>query len=155
DGTPDDLSALLEEMRAVLYEGDVVKLVTRARSCADGLRMLAFVRAEGGGTIGFCSGDAGTFTRVLAPIFGSPFTYAAPAALPGAPEPELTAPGQLRVNDLRAILPPTGLSPATAIFAVVGKPARFSWSPRVHGMALKAARLDAVYVALEPDDMDQ
>ncbi len=154
-GTPDDLGALVEEVERVLYEGDLVKIVAHARSCADGLRMLRFVRERGGGLIGFCSGDAGSFTRVLAPIFGSPFTYAAPAALPGMPEPEATAPGQIRVNDLRAQLPSTGLSPATAIFAVVGKPARHSWSPRVQGMALKAARMDAVFVPLEPDDLGE
>jgi 3-dehydroquinate dehydratase/shikimate dehydrogenase len=154
EGTPDDLAGVLEEIERVLHEGDLVKLVTHARSCTDGLRMLRFVRERGGGLIGFCSGEAGRFTRVLAPIFGSPFTYAAPVAMPGMPEPPLTAPGQLRVNDLRAMLPPGGLSAGTAIFAVVGNPARHSWSPRVHGMALKAARLDAVYVALEPDDFD-
>lgn len=152
EGTPDDLAALHAEMEQVLYEGDLVKIVTHARSCADGLRVLNFARAVGGGMIAFCSGPAGSFTRVLAPIFGSPFTYAAPAIIPGMPEPSATAPGQIRVNDLRAILPPTGLSPATAIFAVVGNPVGHSWSPRVHGMALKAAGLDAVYVALEPTD---
>jgi 3-dehydroquinate dehydratase/shikimate dehydrogenase len=154
EGTPEDLGSLLVEVERVLYEGDLVKLVTHARNCVDGLRMLRFVRQRGGRMIGFASGEAGTFTRVLAPIFGSPFTYAAPASLPGLPEPPLTAPGQIRVNDLRALLPPTGLSDGTAIFAVVGNPARHSWSPRVHGMALKAGRLDAVYVAFEPDDFD-
>ncbi len=152
EGTPEDLRAILDEVEGVLYEGDLVKIVTHARSCADGLRMLRFVRERGGGLIGFCSGDAGSFTRVLAPIFGSPFTYAAPAVMPGMSEPPATAPGQIRVNDLRAALPPTGISDATAIFALVGNPARHSWSPRVHGIALMAARLDAVYVALEPDD---
>src|SRR6185436_11359411 len=142
----------LADVERVLYEGDLVKLVAHAHTCEDGLRMLRFVRERGGGMIGFSSGDAGSFTRVLAPIFGSPFTYAAPAVMPGMPEPPRTAPGQIRVNDLRAVLPPTGLSPGTAIFAVVGNPARHSWSPRVIGMALKAGRLDAVYVALEPQD---
>jgi 3-dehydroquinate dehydratase/shikimate dehydrogenase len=150
EGTPEDLAELLGAIERVVYEGDLVKLVTHARTCADGLRMLRFVRERGGGMIGFCSGDAGSFTRVLAPIFGSPFTYAAPAVMPGMPEPPATAPGQIRVNDLRAQLPPTGISEATAIFAVVGNPARHSWSPRVQGMALKAARMDAVFVALEP-----
>jgi shikimate dehydrogenase len=116
--------------------------------------MLRFVRRVGGGMIGFCAGEAGSFTRVLGPIFGSPFTYAAPAVLDGRAEPEPTAPGQLRVNDLRAALPPTGLTPETAILGVVGNPVRHSFSPWVHGMALKAAKLDAVYVAFEPDDFD-
>jgi 3-dehydroquinate dehydratase/shikimate dehydrogenase len=152
ESTPDDLKAIHEAVQAVLYEGDLVKIVTHARTCTDGLRVLNFAREVGGGMIAFCSGPAGSFTRVLAPIFGSPFTYAAPAILPGMPEPLATAPGQIRVNDLRAVLPPTGLTPATAIFAVVGNPVGHSWSPRVHGMALKAAGLDAVYVALEPTD---
>lgn len=151
--TPADLRALHNEIEQVLGEGDLVKLVTHAQSCSDGLRMLAFVREIGGGVIGFCSGEDGSFTRVLAPIFGSPFTYAAPAIVPGLPEPPPTAPGQIRVNDLRAILPPSGLTPATAIFAVLGNPARHSFSPRVHGMALKSAGLDAVYVALEPTSL--
>src|SRR5262249_46200902 len=109
DGTPEDLDAPLEELRAVLGEGDVAKLVTRARSCEDGLRMLAFVRRQKA-LVGFCSGAEGSFTRVLAPVFGSPFTYAAPAAFPGEPAPEPSAPGQIRVNDLRAVLPPSGVT---------------------------------------------
>jgi 3-dehydroquinate dehydratase/shikimate dehydrogenase len=149
--TPDDLAAMHEEVRDVLYEGDLVKLVGHANRCEDGLRMLAYLRAAGGGLIGFCSGPKGSFTRALAPIFGSPFTYAAPAVIPNEPPPERTAPGQLRVNDLRALFPPGGVSQETAIFAVVGNPVGHSWSPRVLGMALKAARLDAVYVALEPE----
>lgn len=151
DGTPDDLAALADEVKGQMGEGDIAKLVTHARSCEDGLRMLAFLRTQKG-LVGFCSGEAGTFTRVLAPIFGSPFTYAAAAEIPGQPAPEPTAPGQLRVNDLLALLPPGGVHQGTAVFGVVGNPARHSWSPRVHGMALKHAQLDALYVAFEPTD---
>jgi 3-dehydroquinate dehydratase/shikimate dehydrogenase len=149
DGTPEDLAALADEVRGQMGEGDIAKLVTHARSCEDGMRMLAFLRTQKG-LVGFCSGEAGTFTRVLAPIFGSPFTYAAAAEIPGQPTPEPTAPGQLRVNDLLALYPPSGVHQGTAVFGVVGNPARHSWSPRVHGMLLKHAQLDAVYVAFEP-----
>jgi len=154
-GTPQDLEAMDAEVREVLYEGDLVKLVPHARSSEDGLRVLRHLRQARGGLIAFASGERGTFTRVLAPIFGSPFTYAAPAIVPAFPEAPPTAPGQLRVNELRALLPPGGLSPSTAVFAVVGRPALHSLSPRVQGMALKAARLDAVFVALEPDDLGE
>jgi len=155
DGTPTDLKSLHEEVREVLYEGDVVKLVTHANSSEDGLRVLRYLRECGKGLVAFCSGEKGSFTRVLAPILGSPFTYAAPAGLHGAELSELTAPGQLRVNDLHALVPPGGLSHETAVFGVVGKPASHSWSPRVHGMALKAAKLDAVYLAFEPEDLTE
>jgi 3-dehydroquinate dehydratase/shikimate dehydrogenase len=114
--------------------------------------MLRWLRRARGGLIAFCSGRAGSFTRLLAPIFGSPFTYAAPAALPGVGALEPTAPGQLCVNDMLALLPPGGLSPETAILGVVGNPIQRSASPFVHGMALKNAHLDAVYVAFEPTD---
>jgi 3-dehydroquinate dehydratase/shikimate dehydrogenase len=154
EGTPEDLAALDEEVRAVLHEGDAVKLVTHARSSEDGLRVLRHLRTARGGLVAFASGEKGSFTRVLAPIFGSPFTYAAPAAQPGEPAPPRSAPGQLRVNELRALFPPGGASTQTAVFAVVGRPIAHSLSPRVHGMALKAARLDAVYVALEPESLE-
>ncbi len=153
EGTPEDLTAFDEEVRAVLYEGDVIKLVPHARSTEDGLRVLAFLREARGGLVAFASGNAGSFTRVLAPIFGSPFTYAAPADLPGLPAAVPTAPGQLRVNDLLGLLPPGGLTPETAVFGVVGRPIGHSVSPFVQGMAFKRAHLDAVYVAFEPQDL--
>lgn len=155
EGTPEDLPSFLEEVRDVLHEGDIIKLATAARNTSDGLRMMKFLRETGGGLIAFCSGEAGRFTRLLCPIFGSPFTYAAPAIIPGEDAPPATAPGQYRAGELRALQPPSGLNPETAILGVIGRPVSGSWSPRVHGMALKAARLDAVYVPLEPEDFDE
>src|SRR5690606_3039195 len=119
----------------------------------DGLRMLRFLRTTRG-VVGFCMGAAGSFTRVLAPIFGSPFTYAAPARMPGEPEPEPTAPGQIPADELHALMPPGGVNQGTAILAVVGRAVARSLSPWVHGMALKAERLDAVFVALEPSSLE-
>jgi 3-dehydroquinate dehydratase/shikimate dehydrogenase len=156
DGTPAEvaeLDALLEDVQEVLYEGDVTKLVTHARSCEDGLLLLSWLRTTKG-VVSFCAGEAGAFTRVLAPIFGSPFTYCAPASVPGEADGEATAPGQIRVGDLRGVLPPGGISQETAVFGVVGRPVSGSLSPWVHGMALKAARLDAVYVAFEPETLE-
>ena len=155
EGTPQDLDAFDESVRAVLYEGDAVKLVTQARCTEDGLALLGYLRRARGGLIAFCSGAAGSFTRVLAPIFGSPFTYAAPADLPGMGSLEPSAPGQLRINDLLGLQPPGGLTPETAVLGVVGRPVCHSLSPFVHGMALKRAHLDAVYVAFEPADFDR
>jgi 3-dehydroquinate dehydratase/shikimate dehydrogenase len=149
EGTPEDLAAVHEQVKEVLAEGDVTKIVTHAATCEDGLRLLAWLRTTRG-VVAFCSGAAGAFTRLLAPIFGSPFTYCAGAVLPGEPPPEPTAPGQWRVNDLLAALPPGGVNQETAILGVVGNPIGHSLSPRVQGLALKAARFDAVYVAFEP-----
>ncbi len=155
-GTPDtvaELAAMHEEIREVLYEGDVTKFVTHANRCEDGLLMLQYLRSEPG-LIAFCTGDAGSFTRALAPIIGSAFTYCAPAVIPGEPEPEATAPGQIRVNDLLALFPPGGVSPETSIFAVLGNPISGSWSPRLQGMSLKSAGLAAIYLPLEPENLE-
>ena len=156
EGTPDsleELAAMHEEIRDVQYEGDATKLVTHAERCEDGLLVMQYLRREPG-LIAFCTGEAGSFTRTLGPIFGSAFTYCAPAAMPGEPEPEKTAPGQLRVNDLLTQLPPGGVTPGTSIFAVVGNPISGSWSPRLQGMAFKSAGFDAIFTALEPTDFD-
>jgi 3-dehydroquinate dehydratase/shikimate dehydrogenase len=150
--TPADLAGMQAEVQEVLGEGDVTKLVTHARSTEDALRFLAWLSTTKG-VVGFCSGNEGRVSRLLAPIFGSPFTYCAPARQAGeASRP--SAPGQVPLADFLAFVPPGGLSQETAVFGVVGKPIGHSLSPWVHGLALKAARLDAVYVALEPDDFD-
>jgi 3-dehydroquinate dehydratase/shikimate dehydrogenase len=151
EGTPTDLARVHDEVREVLAEGDVTKIVTHARTSEDGLVLLDWL-ATTKGVVAFCSGAAGSFTRLLAPVFGSPFTYCASAALPGEAAGEPTAPGQWRVNDFLAALPPGGLSQETAVFGVVGRPIGHSLSPRVHGLALKAKKLDALYVAFEPQD---
>jgi 3-dehydroquinate dehydratase/shikimate dehydrogenase len=155
EGSPEDLREFEEEVRNVMYEGDLIKLVTQAHCAEDALALLNHLRQARGGLIAFSSGEAGAFSRVLCRIFGSPFTYAAPAIVPGEPVAPLTAPGQMRVNDLRAVLPPGGGGDSTAVFGVVGDPVEHSLSPRVHDMALKGARLDAVYVALRVRDFER
>jgi 3-dehydroquinate dehydratase/shikimate dehydrogenase len=155
EATPDDVAEMDSEVRDVMLEGDLIKLVAHARSTEDGLAMLRHLRTARGGLIAFASGDAGRFTRVLCPIFGSAFTYAAPARIAGEPEPRATAPGQIRVNELRGLYPPGGLGPDTAIFGVIGSHVRHSLSPRVHDLALKKARLDAVYLAFETNDLER
>lgn len=152
EGTPDDLEALHEDIRNVLYEGDVTKLVTHANRCEDGLRVLRHLRASGGGLVSFCSGAAGAFTRILAPICGSPFTYAAPHRDSGG---VATAPGQIQVDELLGLAPPGGFGPETAVFGIVGNPVGHSWSPLLHGMSFKAAHLDAVYLAFEPENLEE
>lgn len=155
EGTPEDLAEFEDEVRNVMYEGDLIKLVAHAECAEDALALLRHLRKARGGLIAFSTGEAGSFSRVVCRIFGSPFTYAAPAIVPGEPVAPLTAPGQLRVNDLRAVLPPGGGGDSTAVFAVIGDPVEHSLSPRVHDMALKGARLDAVFVALRVRDFER
>lgn len=156
-GTPANLAALFDTLERAALPGDVVKLVTHAACAEDGLRVLTELRARvlrdpTRERIAFCSGEHGAFTRILAPLAGSRFTYAPPDAA------ACTAPGQLPVAAVRTALAsarslrPHSLS-ATRWFAVLGRPVAHSWSPRLHGAVFRALGRDAVYVACEPDDV--
>lgn len=162
DGTPRDLDGLLAEMEREMERemneasdrpdarGDRLKLVTHATCAEDGLRVLRLARdrARAGRPIAaFASGHAGSFTRALAPVFGSLATYAAPARGTGG---AATAPGQIEADVLRAQWPAGGATSATRILGVAGRPVGASLSPRLHGAALRRASIDAVYVAFEP-----
>jgi 3-dehydroquinate dehydratase/shikimate dehydrogenase len=80
-------------------EADVMKLVTRAKNVEDNLRVLSLIGQAGRrGLIAFCAGRLGQWSRVAAPLLGSPWTYAPARA--DAP----TAPGQIAGPELRLIL---------------------------------------------------
>jgi len=153
DDTPHDLAAPFQELVAAAHSSDLVKFVTHAHNGEDGVRLLEFAHSIDRDFIAFASGERGSFTRILAPIFGSAFTYAAPARVAGVDVGAATAPGQSRVDEVRShwdSQPPTR---ATEIFAVLGLPARHSLSPRLHNAVFRAHDRDAVYVAIEPDDI--
>ncbi len=150
-GTPLDLEGLIAEVERASDPADRIKLVTHARCAEDGLRMLRLAQTHtraGRPIVAFTSGVAGSFTRALAPVCGSLATYAAPARASGG---EATAPGQIEADVLRAMWPAAGATSSTRILGVVGRPVGASLSPALHGVALRKARLDAVYVAFEPD----
>ena len=99
-------ATLFDELEAEARGGDLLKLVTHAASAEDGLALLVELarrtrglEPESSRWIAFSSGDRGRFTRVLAPLLGSRFTYAAPTG--GA----ATAPGQVRADELRQAWP--------------------------------------------------
>ncbi len=143
---------LERELRAHTREGDWLKLVVEAESAADGLEVLSLLDGAPGDLIAFASGAAGSFTRILAPILGSPWTYAAPDPDAGL-APSQTAPGQLAAAQLRGAWPAGGARASTRIFAVLGKPIAHSISPRVHTRALRTAGVDCVFVSMEVDDL--
>ncbi|MBL8859566.1 MAG: type I 3-dehydroquinate dehydratase [Planctomycetes bacterium] len=153
DETPTDLKRAFDALALESHATDRLKFVTHAHRAEDGARMLEFLSRQTRETIAFTSGERGSFTRVLAPIFGSQSTYAAPAFVAGVDTGGATAPGQIRADTLRAQLPATGLTRDTEIFAVLGNPARHSLSPRLHTAVFRNHNRNAVYVAIEPDDI--
>jgi 3-dehydroquinate dehydratase type I len=94
----------LRELKGVLgkiskYRPDVCKIVTTAKSLQDNLVTLAFLQEASRELklVCFAMGEQGKISRIVSPIFGSFFTI---ASLEKGAE---TAPGQLTIDDLRAI----------------------------------------------------
>jgi 3-dehydroquinate dehydratase type I len=78
--------------------GDIFKIVTTATKPEDNLSLLTFLAENSRKTrlVCFAMGELGVPSRVLSPLFGSEFTFAAFS------ERELTAPGQLSIDNLRS-----------------------------------------------------
>ncbi|AKG53155.1 3-dehydroquinate dehydratase I [Dehalogenimonas sp. WBC-2] len=77
-GTPpyDELKDIIE--RQIAAGADICKLVTTAKSTDDNLKLLRLYSAfPDNRLVCFCMGETGVLSRVLAPLAGAEFTYAA------------------------------------------------------------------------------
>jgi len=85
-------------------------------------------------------GEMGFPTRVLSPVFGGAFTYAAPMYSHG------TAAGQVCARSLRHLFRVEKLGKTAKIYGVIADPIRHSISPAVHNRAFQSKRMEAVYL---------
>jgi 3-dehydroquinate dehydratase/shikimate dehydrogenase len=147
-GIPDDLLSLHRAMRQT--GASICKLAFTARRltdvfAADGLAKDAGSRTTGpgrvGGTVVIAMGTAGMATRVLPGRFHSQWTYAGDCA-----------PGQIPAERLLTEFRFREITPATAVYGVVGSRSGGSRSPSLHNAAFRAAGVDAVYLPLETAD---
>ncbi len=98
--TPSE-STLRERLETCGEWGDIVKIVTMARSVEDNLtilRLIPHARQKGLEIIAFCMGSAGRISRVMSPLLGAYLCFAA------ANRDEATAPGQLEVGEMLRLL---------------------------------------------------
>jgi 3-dehydroquinate dehydratase/shikimate dehydrogenase len=161
EAVPDRLNALRERARVVIsyhnYEatppmdtviarvmrapGDAYKVVTTARKPSDNLRVLAAAKAlPRHRLVVLAMGELGFSTRVLSPVFGGVYTYAAPMFAEG------TAAGQVCARQLRHLYHVEKLGKSTKIYGVIADPVRHSISPAVHNRAFQSRRTDAVFL---------
>ena len=99
-----------EELRKILQAeknagSDVCKVVTTAVKPSDNLAILGFVADESANTrlVSFAMGTCGIPSRILSPLFGAQFTFAAIS------EESKTADGQLSVDALRMVWQTLGI----------------------------------------------
>ncbi len=135
---PADLEKIHSRMQA--QDADVVKLVVRAQSPSDNLRVLQLVRKASKPTIAFCSNDMGFPSRILQAKFGAPWTY-------GAFNKERNiAPGIPSFRELKQIYHYHAINEQTEIYGVIGDPVAHSLSPLIHNTAFRKLGINAVYL---------
>lgn len=143
-GVPAELA---EKARAMQATGaGVVKLAVTVTRLAELVRLREVAReiaARGSRVVAVGLGSVGVPSRVLAPQFGSSWSYAGTAA-----------PGQMPPEELVETYRFRSIRPGTAIYGVAGRPLAHSLSPVMHNAAFAAAGLDAVYVPLEAADVE-
>lgn len=127
--------------RLMKVQADAFKVVTTARKPSDNLRVLAAAKAlPKEKLIVLAMGELGFPTRVLSPVFGGAYTYAAPMCAEG------TAAGQVSARLLRHLYRVEKLGKSAKIYGVIADPVRQSISPAVHNRAFQSRRIDAVYL---------
>ena len=127
--------------RVMKVPADAYKVVTTARKPSDNVRVLAAAKAlPKHRLVVLAMGELGFPTRVLSPVFGGVFTYAAPIMAEG------TAAGQVGSRYLRHLYRVEKLGKTAKIYGVIADPVRHSISPAVHNRAFQSRRIDAVYL---------
>lgn len=145
DRRPADLDARVRAMRAT--GAGVVKVAYAAAGLQDTLPLLAIAGEGDAVVVGM--GAAGLVTRLLAPRFGSRWTYGG-RPVNGVP----VAPGQVPIARMIEEFRFRAIGPETRLFGVVSRTAGHSLSPAMHNRAFAAAGLDAVYVPLTTESFD-
>lgn len=140
--TPEDLEMILNEMQ--MLSGDLYKIACTAKTTNDALRMLSFLRKHAP-IVAHCMGEKGEVTRILAPLFGAPWSYVTLS------EEEKTAEGQLTINEMK-IFDIQRLKKDFSIFALIGCNLKKRKSHLYHNRVMKELNLNAIYVKMPLED---
>lgn len=133
------LGTVLKRLQKV--PADAYKIVTTAVKLNDDARLIDFARKRHQTpVIALAMSEIGVATRILSPMFGSPFTYAAPGEANG------TAPGQVPAQAMKLVYRSDKLTKKSRIYGIIADPVAHSKSPVMHNRAFQKCRLDAVYV---------
>src|SRR6185312_13761372 len=95
---------------------DVNKVVWTARNIRDNLEAFEILRRAIKPPIALCMGEAGLISRVLAKKFGAFLTFASLRKM------EVTAPGQVSIDEMKRLYRWDALRATTKVYGVVGSP---------------------------------
>lgn len=146
--TPSNLRALVDDLLAA--PAAIAKIATAAVRTADLWAHVAEsnrARLSGCALVPVAMGEKGVATRILGPAWGAPFTFCSRDA------GRESAPGQVPVAVMRDRYRVPELSRASFVVGLVAGTTGYSRSPAMHNAALRASRLDGVYVPFAVDDL--
>jgi 3-dehydroquinate dehydratase / shikimate dehydrogenase len=131
--------------RMATAEAALYKLVPWAVQPGEALAPLMLLhKLQRGDVVAFAGGDAGTWTRLVAPRLGAPIVFGAAGDAPGAP-------GQPSIRTLCEDFGLPALPPVATLFGVVGNPVAHSLSPRLHNGAYRELGIPALYLPFQTD----
>jgi 3-dehydroquinate dehydratase / shikimate dehydrogenase len=116
---------------------DAIKIAACCDSLATGLRLLKLARGRRN-VVAVPMGDTTLPLRVLALREGSALAY--------APVGDVTAPGQVSLEDTFDLYRADRINRRTRVYAVIGDPIGHSLSPQLQNSGFRARRMDAVYL---------
>ncbi len=145
-GRGGDLPSLRGRLAAMLEtEAALYKLVSWIERPVEGLAPLALPATAPEARdriVAFAAGNAGAWTRLLAPRLGSGWIYA-------QCQPEPAAAGQFSVAQLVVDYGLPRQAPAERLFGIVGRPALHSLSPRLYNTMYRQLGIEALYLPFE------
>lgn len=132
------------------FAPDFIKIVSTAHTLTDSLKLLKWIeqRSREAQVVGIVMGEAGIPSRILSLRAGSAFTFAASS------EGSETAPGQMTARTLKDLYRVDQLDQATRIYGVAGNPVSHSLSPLMQNSAFHRERVNAVYLPLKTESVE-
>jgi len=132
------------------FQPDFVKVISTAHSLTESLELLNWLKSRSGDAqlVAITMGEAGIASRILGLRSGSAFTFASASDGSG------TAPGQMPFRTLKDLYRIEDLDQATKIYGVAGNPVSHSMSPLMQNSAFHRERLNAVYLPLKTDSVE-
>lgn len=143
--TPNNLKEI--HSRLASTGAHIVKIATFARDITDNLRVLRLLEEASTLTAALCMGELGQISRILAPSFGSFFTF---ASLDTGKE---SAPGQLTARELLDVYHIFKVNKDTHIYGLIGNPVGHSLSPLLHNTVFRKEGLNALYLPFQVQDL--
>jgi shikimate dehydrogenase/3-dehydroquinate dehydratase type I len=128
---------------------EVVKLATQARHLRNNLQIRQLLKSHHRRSpklVALAMGAPGIPSRLLALLWGSALTYAAPGD-------HAVVPGQVAADLMRSLYRVDRLDQRTQLYAVVGSHASISLSPVMQNAAFQAKHANAVFLPCETNQL--